>query len=110
MLEDIGSKVEREAGGGDVKEEEEAGGGKAESEVARQDNATARGKEKLGRQNSTDIRKEGGQLDLKDGGGVKKALRSREKAEQSALKSEGKSHEGAAALVLAAALCYHLLL
>ena len=134
-VEDFGSKVEREAlneggeaVGGDVKEEED----KVEGGVVSQENATGRGDEKLDRQNTSDIGKAGGQLDLKDGSGVKKALRGGGEAEQSALKSEieaeqsalrvgekveqsalrggGDSREGAAALVLAAALCYHLLL
>jgi len=129
VVEDIGSKVEREAVGGDVKEEE-GGGGKAESEVVSRESATGSGEEKLSRQKTTDIRKAGGQPALK--GGVEKALRGGGEAEQSALKGGeggeqsalkgggeveqsalrggGKGPEGAAALVLAAALCYHLLL
>jgi len=145
VVEDIGSKVEREAlddGGeavdGHVKEEEE----QAEGGVVNQENATGKGEEKLGRQNTSDIGKEGGQLDQKGGGGVEKsprgegeaeqsalkggeveqsalrgggeveqsALRGGGEVEQSALRGGGESQERAAALVLAAALCYHLLL
>ena len=75
MVEDIGSKVEREAVGGDVKEEE-GGGGKSESEVVSQENATVRGEEKLGRQKAAEIGEAGGQLDLKHGSGIKKVLKS----------------------------------
>ena len=126
VLEDIGLKVEREAlhEGGDVEvEEEEGGGGKSEIGVDIQENATGRGAEKLGRQKATEIEKAGGQSALKGGGGVEhnalkgggnteqSALRGDgEEAEQSALRGGGESREGAAALVLAAALCYHLLL
>ena len=101
VVEDIGSKVEREAVGGDVKEEE-GGGGKAESE----ENATGRRKEKLGRQKATEA---GGEKNaLKGKGAVEQ--RALKEAEQSALKGGVKSQEGAAALVLAAALCHQLLL
>ena len=61
VVEDIGSKVEREAVGGDLKEEE-GGGGKADGEVVIQENATEKGKEKLGSQRATEI------------GGEKKAI------------------------------------
>jgi len=128
VVEDIGSKVEREAlhEGGDVDvEEEEGGGGKSEIGVGGQENATGRGEEKLGNQKTTKIGKTGGQLALKGGGpgGVEhNALKGEgraeqsalndygEEAEQSALRGGGESREGAAALVFAAALCYHLLL
>ena len=138
VVEDIGLKVEREAlhEGGDGKvEEEEGGGGKSEIGVDIQENATGRGAEKLGRQKATEIEKAGGQSALKGGGGVEhnalkgegnaeqsalrghgeeaeqSALRGGEEGEQSALRGGGEeSREGGAALVLAAALCYHLLL
>ena len=127
VLEDIGAKVEREAlhEGGDVEvEEEEGGGGKSEIGVDIQENATGREAEKLGRQKATEIEKAGGQSALKGGGGVEhNALKGEGNFEQSALRGHGEegeqsalrggggeSREGAAALVLAAALCYHLLL
>ena len=140
VLEDIGAKVEREAlhEGGDVEvEEEEGGGGKSEIGVDIQENATGRRAEKLARQKATvsEIEKVGGESALKSGGGVEhnalkgegnfeqSALRGHgeeaeqsalrgdgEEGEQSALRGGGESREGAAALVLAAALCYHLLL
>ena len=130
VLEDIGAKVEREAlhEGGDVEvEEEEGGGGKSEIGVDIQENATGgRGAEKLARQKATvsEIEKVGGESALKSGGGVEhNALKGEGNFEQSALRGHGEegeqsalrggggeSREGAAALVLAAALCYHLLL
>jgi len=118
LVEDIGSKVEREAVGRDLKEEE-GGGGKSGTAVVSQENATEKGKERLGRQKATEagekkaLRGEGAveQHALKGGVEAKQsALKGGGKVEQSALKGGGKSQEGAAAVVLAAALCYHLLL
>jgi len=124
-----GSKVERDAldeGGeavGDVKEEkkDEGGGGKSEIWfVSSQENATGREEERLSRQKATEIGKAGEQHALKGGGGVKNAHRGGGAVEQSplqvggveqsALRGGGEGRQGAAVLVLAATLCYHLFL
>ena len=130
MLGAAGLKVERDAldeGGeavDDVKEEkeEEGGGGKSEiGFVSSQENATGREEERLSRQKATEIGKAGEQHALKGGGGVKNALRGGGEVEQSPLRvggveqsalrgGGGEGRQGAAVLVLAATLCYHLFL
>jgi len=125
-----GSKVERDAldeGGeavDDVKEEKEEEGGREKSDsgfVSSQENATGREEERVGRQKATETGKAGEQHALKGGGGVKNALRGGGEVEQSPLRvggveqsalrgGGGEGRQGAAVLVLAATLCYHLFL